>query len=92
LRIVGDVLWWILLVFLGVVIARVIIGWFPVRWPRPLRPLVVFIYDITEPIMSPLRRWIPLVPLSEGVALDLSPMLLVAVIVFLQWCVRRIFG
>ena len=89
---VGDILWWILLAYLLVVFARVIIGWLPVRWPRGVRKVVVFIYDITEPVLSPLRRFIPAIPVGEGVALDLSPTVLIFLIVFLQWLVRRVFG
>jgi YggT family protein len=89
---VGDILWWVLLAYLWIIIARIIIGWLPIRWPKGVRPLVVFVYDITEPVMSPLRRWIPMIPISSGVGLDLSPMIVVVVIVFLQWLVRRIFG
>jgi YggT family protein len=91
-EIVGDILWWILLVYLVAVFARIIIGLLSVKWPRPLRPVVVFIYDITEPLLSPLRRVIPIVPLSGGVGLDLSPTVLIVAIVFLQWLVRRVFG
>jgi YggT family protein len=91
-EIVGDILWWILLVYLVAVFARIIIGWLPVKWPRPVRPLVVFIYDVTEPLLSPLRRVIPIVPLSGGVGLDLSPTVLIVAIVFLQLLVRRVFG
>jgi YggT family protein len=90
-RLVGDILRWILLIYLWIVIARIIIGWLPVSWPRPLRPLVVFIYDITEPIMSPLRKWIPIIPISSGVGLDLSPMIIVIVLWFLYYIVGRIF-
>ncbi len=92
MRLVGDVLWWVLLAYLWIIIARIIIGWLPIRWPKGVRPLVVFVYDITEPVLSPLRRWIPMIPISSGVGLDLSPMIMVVVIVFLQWLVRRIFG
>ncbi|MEW6554974.1 MAG: YggT family protein [Actinomycetota bacterium] len=92
MEIVGDILWWILLVYLVVVFARIVIGWLPVKWPPPLRPVVVFIYDITEPLLSPLRRVIPIVPLSGGVGLDFSPMVLMLAIGFLQWLVREVFG
>jgi YggT family protein len=91
-KIVGDILWWILLAYLIAVFARIIIGWLPVKWPGPLRPVVVFIYDITEPMLSPLRRMIPMVPMGGGVGLDLSPTVLIIVIVFLQWLVREVFG
>jgi len=92
LETVGDILWWILLAYLLVVFARVIIGWLPVRWPRGVRSVVVFIYDITEPVLSPLRRFLPTIPVGEGVALDLSPTVLILLIFFLQWLVRRLFG
>lgn len=91
MKIAGDVLWWVLLAYLIAVFARVIIGWLPVKWPGILRPVVVFIYDITEPLLSPLRRVIPIVPLSGGVGLDLSPTVLIIVIIFLQWLVREVF-
>jgi YggT family protein len=91
-EIVGDILWWVLLAYLIAVFARIIIGWLPVKWPSALRPLVVFIYDITEPLLSPLRRVIPIIPLSSGMGLDLSPTVLIIAIVFLQWLVRKIFG
>ncbi len=92
MRLVGDILWWVLLAYLWIIIARIIIGWLPIRWPKGVRPLVVLVYDVTEPVLSPLRRWIPMIPISSGVGLDLSPMIVVVVIVFLQWLVRRIFG
>lgn len=91
MRVVGDILQWILLIYLLIIIARVIIGWLPVSWPRPIRPLVVLIYDITEPILSPLRRWIPVIPLSSGMGLDLSPMVLIVVLWFLYYLVGKIF-
>jgi YggT family protein len=91
-EVVGDILWWILLAYLVLVFARILIGWIPVKWPAPLRPVVVFIYDVTEPLLSPLRRVIPMVPLGNGMALDLSPTVLLLIIWFLQWLVRKVFG
>jgi YggT family protein len=92
LNVLGDILWWILLIYLWVIIARIIIGWLPVRWPKGIRPVIVLIYDLTEPVLSPLRRMIPMIPVSSGVGLDLSPMVVIVIVVFLQWAVRRIFG
>lgn len=92
MEIVGDILWWVLLAYLVAVFARIIIAWLPVKWPRSVRPLVVLIYDITEPLLSPLRRVMPVIPLGEGTGLDLSPTVLVFLIFFLQWLVRRVFG
>ena len=92
MEVVGDILWWVLLCYLIVVFARIIITWLPVRWPRSVRPIVVFIYDITEPLLSPLRRVIPIVPLGGGAGIDLSPTVLIVAIIFLQWLVGKVFG
>lgn len=92
MRVVGDILYWILWVYLVVIFARIIIAWLPVKWPRPVRPLVVLVYDITEPLLSPLRRVIPVIPLGEGMGLDLSPMALIVIVWFLQWLAGRVFG
>ncbi|MDY6794253.1 MAG: YggT family protein [Actinomycetota bacterium] len=87
----SDILYWILLAYLILVFARVIIGWLPVRWPRGVRSIVVLIYDLTEPVLSPLRRIIPMIPISGGVGLDLSPLVVIVIILFLQWLVTSIF-
>jgi YggT family protein len=47
------------------------------------------LYDLTEPVMRPFRRWIP--PLKVGVAaLDLSPIIVFALIWLLQGIARRL--
>lgn len=91
MRLAGDIIWWILAFYMWMVVARVLIGWLPIRWPRGLRPLVVLIYDLTEPVLSPVRRIVPTIPLGSGVGLDLSPMLIIVAILFLQWLVRGLF-
>ena len=50
------------------IFARAIMSWFPLN---PRSGLVNFIYEVTEPILGPLRRAIP--PL--GGTIDISPML-----------------
>ena len=57
------------------ILARVLLSWFRVD---PYHPAVAFLYQITEPILRPLRRVIP--PLGM---MDISPivaMLLVGII------------
>ncbi len=61
------------------IMARVLLSWLP---NAPRNRLVVFIYDITEPLLSPLRRWIP--PL--GGMIDISPM----VAMLLLWVIQSI--
>jgi YggT family protein len=57
------------------ILARVLLSWFRVD---PYHPAVAFLYQITEPILRPLRRVIP--PLGM---MDISPivaMLLIGII------------
>lgn len=92
MEIVWDILSWILWIYLLLIFARIIIGWLPVSWPRGLRRMVVLIYDLTEPALSPLRRVLPIIPISGGVGLDLSPMVVILMIFFLQWLIRSFSG
>ncbi len=48
------------------ILLRVLISWIQ---PDPYNPIVRVIYDITEPILAPLRRYVP--PLG---GVDLTPM------------------
>lgn len=52
-------------------IVRVLLSWVE---PNPYNPVVRFILNITEPMLSPLRQLIPGVPLGS-VRLDLSPLI-----------------
>jgi YggT family protein len=59
--------WYVLLLY-------VIFSWVP-RPPEALRPLIVGVHRLVEPLAAPLRRAIP--PLRIGtVALDLSVLIL----------------
>jgi len=53
-------------VLTAAIFIRVLLSWFPID---PRNPLVMFLYDITEPILEPLRRVIPRMGMF-----DLSPL------------------
>lgn len=59
-----------------VIFVRILGSWLP-QMQRTI--LFQYIYDVTEPILSPLRRLLP--PLG---GLDFSPMALLFLILFLQ--------
>jgi len=67
---VSEVLCWLLGAYLLVLLAHVILSWVP-RPPEPLRPVVVGVRALTEPVLAPLRRAIPPVRLGSA-ALDVS--------------------
>jgi YggT family protein len=59
-----------------VLLIRILLSWFPVD---RYNPVVSFLYDITEPVLEPLRRVIP----PAGM-MDFSPM----VAFLLLWILR----
>ena len=66
-----------------IIIIRVLLSWVS---PDPYNPVVRIIYGITEPIMRPFRRILP--PIG---GLDLSPILLILALVFIQTFLARLF-
>lgn len=62
--------------YVWVVIARAVITWVNAD---PYNPIVRFLYQATDPLLARIRRFLP----AMG-GLDLSPMVLILAIVFLQ--------
>ena len=56
----------------GAIFIRVLLSWFPID---PRNPLVTILYDVTEPILEPLRRVIPRLGM-----IDLSPLVAILII------------
>ena len=70
--IVDYVLW----LYMWVIIARALISWVN---PDPWNPIVQFLQRVTEPVLYPIRR-----RLGFAMGIDLSPIIALLVIVFLQ--------
>ena len=64
-------------IYMWLIIARALLSWVN---PDPYNPIVRFLYNVTEPVMSFLRRRVPVV--FGG--LDLSPLIVIAAIMFLR--------
>jgi YggT family protein len=64
------------------IIARALVSWLPID---PYNPIVQFLYQITEPILIPLRRVIP--PLGM---MDITPLVALILIQILQNIIHRI--
>ena len=71
----------ILSLYMYIVIGRAIISWVN---PDPYNPIVRFLHQATEPILSRVRR---ILPYMGG--LDLSPLIVILVIYFLKEFVVR---
>jgi len=66
-----------LYIFLWIVIARAILSWVN---PDPYNPIVRFIHNVTEPVLYQIRKRIPVY--FGGI--DLSPIVVFLIIIFLQ--------
>ena len=66
----------VLSAYIWVVIARAVISWVN---PDPYNPIVRFLRQVTDPLLMHIRRYVPIMG-----GLDLSPMVLILIIVFLQ--------
>jgi len=64
-------------IYMWLIIARALLSWVN---PDPYNPIVRFLYNVTEPVLSFLRRRVPVV--FGG--LDLSPLIVIAAIMFLR--------
>jgi YggT family protein len=62
--------------YMWIIIARALISWVN---PDPWNPIVQFLDRATEPVLSPIRRW-----MGWRMGIDLSPLVAIVAITFLQ--------
>ena len=74
---VAKVLDIVLIAYMWVVVARAVLSWVN---PDPFNPIVRFIHNVTEPVLYQVRTRIPV---NFG-GMDLSPIVVFAVIIFLR--------
>ncbi len=77
IRAVAEILNIGLTVFMWIVIAQAILSWVN---PDPFNPIVRFINQVTEPVLSQIRRRIP----SAVGGIDFSPIIVLLGVVFLK--------
>ncbi len=63
--------------YMWIIIARALISWVN---PDPWNPIVQFLDRATEPVLAPIRR-----RLGWGMGIDLSPLVAILIIYFLQY-------
>jgi YggT family protein len=80
LEAIAALLHLVLNIYIWILVARAIISWVS---PDPFNPIVRFLYRVTEPVLHPVRNALPL----QGLGLDLSPMIVLLGIYFLDWFV-----
>jgi YggT family protein len=72
----------LVIVLTVIIFARVIVSWIAFGQSGGNNPVVAFIYQISEPILAPIRRIMP----KTGV-IDLSPMVAMLLLWLIQWLV-----
>ncbi len=66
-----------LTLYMWLIIGRAVVSWVN---PDPYNPIVNFLQRATEPVLAPVRRWIPM----GGLGIDISPVIVIMAIYFLQ--------
>jgi YggT family protein len=80
-----EVIFAILSVIQWLVIIAAVISWVN---PDPRNPIVQFLYRTTEPILRPFRKILP--PRRTG-GIDLSPILVILLILFIKVLLSNLF-
>jgi len=81
---VADYVSALFIVYIILIFARVLISFLPrVPYSRPLRAVLDFVTETTDPYLNFFRRFLPPVG-GGGFALDLSPMIGIIVLFVLQ--------
>ncbi len=74
---VAKLMDFLLTAYMWIIIGRAVISWVNAD---PYNPVVRFLFEATEPLLSRIRRFLPL---SMG-GIDFSPMILIMGVLFLQ--------
>lgn len=72
------------------VIVRCLLSWLPIRFDNPV---VRFVYNVTEPLLGPIKRMLYKSPLGgPGMMLDISPIILLFIINGLYSVIGSLLG
>ena len=67
-----------LTIYMWIIVFRALISWVN---PDPYNQIVIILYRITEPVLGPIRRMLPM----RNMGIDFSPIIVILVIIFLQY-------
>ncbi|WP_297953033.1 YggT family protein [uncultured Desulfobulbus sp.] len=76
IKAIADLLNFVLSAYIWIIIARAVISWVNAD---PYNPVVRFLHQVTDPLLNRIRRFLPVMG-----GFDLSPMVLIFAIIFLQ--------
>jgi len=67
----------VLTIYMWIIIISALISWVN---PDPYNPIVRFLYSVTDPVLSPIRRRIGIM-----IGIDISPMIAILIIMFIKY-------
>jgi YggT family protein len=79
-----DLLCSLISVYYIVLLARVFLSWFPLQPGTAMASIASIIYQLTEPVMGPVRRLIPTIGMT-----DISPIVVFIGLQILQSAICR---
>lgn len=74
---IAEVINIVLTIYMYVIIIRALLSWVN---PDPYNPIVHMLYKITEPVLNPIRKLVPV----WKIGLDISPLIVILIIFFLK--------
>ena len=74
---------YVLWAYMWILIIRALLSWVN---PDPWNPIVRFLYQVTEPVLRPIRRRLPVT------GIDFSPVVVILAIYFLQRFLVRVLA
>jgi YggT family protein len=77
LHALASIIHWVLNIYMWLVVARALISWVN---PDPYNPIVRFLYQVTEPVLYRVRRFLPI----GRIPIDISPIVVLLAIFFLD--------
>lgn len=75
---IAQILDVVLLAYYWIIIIRALISWVN---PDPFNPIVQFLQVVTEPVLYPIRR---ILPLSLRFGVDISPIIAILALMFIR--------
>jgi len=67
----------VLTIYMWIIIIAALISWVN---PDPYNPIVRFLYSVTDPVLSPIRRRIGIM-----IGIDISPLIAILIIMFIKY-------
>jgi YggT family protein len=77
LNALAHIIDFVLYAYMWLIIIRAFLSWVN---PDPYNPIVSFLYQVTEPVLYRVRRFLPF----RGLGIDLSPIIILIIIIFLR--------